>query len=912
MNTKETLDATLDDAAAFFVQLEKNDLSELAQLKEMLDTIIDSDSCPESSSEDIKKAVQTIEGIIFKYISDTDSAIEKIGKYIDSAINAADEIENRDQEDNSVNDENHDQVRENEDSDFFQIPDSAFTDFIDEFVVEGIDLIASAEEALLVLENNLLDRDALDNVFRAFHSIKGSAALLKFDIISELAHQAENLLDRMRCEEIQCTGGYADLVFKSLDMLREFFNIIKNTSAGETVMKPDGYEELKRLLENPDEYIGDDVNIELPTEVSSEQENVEKKVIEDLQSYMPEDVDFDLIAEFITEGSDLVANAEEALLVLESDPDEMSAVDTVFRAFHTVKGTSGFLDLTLLSKMGHYAETLLSRVREREIRYEGVYADLALRALDMIKDLMTDVETSLNGSPLLKPDGYDALIEELESPEGCSSSENDTESFESQTGDMATYLEINGNEKTEKVETPRLGDILVSEGKIERERLEEIVANKGTKPIGEAILECKAATATDVNQAIRTQFRMKRQNQKTIQASIRVATDRLDRLINMVGELVIAYSMVSEDDIVASSDDHEFQKKVSHASKIVRELQNMTMSLRMVPLKPTFNKMSRLVRDVSRKFGKKVNFVIEGEDTEIDRNMADAIKDPLVHMVRNAVDHGIENPDERERIGKDKEGTVKLSAYHSAGNVVVEIEDDGKGLDREMILTKSIERGLVSEDTSLSEREIFNMIFEPGFSTAKAITDVSGRGVGMDVVRKNIEAIRGQTEIQSELGKGSLFQMRLPLTLAIIDGMAIGVGTETYVIPTTSIVTSIKPEPGSVSTVLDKGEMLTLQGKLIPLFRLRHLFHIDSETENKDIRLVVVVEEEGRLAGLVIDELYGRQQVVIKTLGETMRNIHGIAGGAIMPNGRVGLIMDVGGVVKLANSYDGEKVKAVA
>ena len=232
--------------------------------------------------------MQTIEGIIFKYISDTDSAIEKIGRYIDSAINAADDIENRGQEDDSgreiesksdeLDNENVDKAPGEEDSDFFQIPDSAFTDFIDEFIVEGIDLIASAEDALLVLESNLLDMDALDTVFRAFHSIKGSAALLKFDIINTLAHQSENLLDRMRCEEIQCTGGYADLVFKSLDMLREFFNIIKNASDGKSQIKPLGYDELIRFLENPDEYSGDELNSELPTEVSSEQDNVQNNV----------------------------------------------------------------------------------------------------------------------------------------------------------------------------------------------------------------------------------------------------------------------------------------------------------------------------------------------------------------------------------------------------------------------------------------------------------------------------------------------------------------------------------------------------------------------------------------------------------------------------------------------------------
>jgi len=568
--------------------------------------------------------------------------------------------------------------------------------------------------------------------------------------------------------------------------------------------------------------------------------------------------------------------------------------------------------MSIVADLGHHAETLLSRVRDGSIRYAGGYADLALRALDMIKDLIRNIENALNGEPLSKPESYNELMKILEHPENSGISDQTTTGCNTQAATEPSTHPKEKKGETEPPPPPRLGDILVSQGKIKRETLEHIVATKGDRPIGEAILESGAASVIDVGQAIRSQSCGKGPKPKSVRASVRVATDRLDRLIDMVGELVIAHSMVAEDQIVAGSKDHEFQKKVAQTSKIVRELQNMSLSLRMVPLKTTFNKMSRLVRDVSRKIGKKVNFIIEGEDTDIDRNMADFIKDPLVHMVRNAVDHGIENPEERERLGKPTEGTIKLSAYHSAGSVVVEIEDDGKGLDREKILAKSFERGLLKEDEPLSEREILNMIFEPGFSTAKTITDVSGRGVGMDVVKKNIDALRGQTEIQSESGKGSLFQMRLPLTLAIIDGMAIRVGPETYVIPTLSIVTSINPEPGSITKILDQGEMLTLQGKLIPLFRMADLFQIRGQEEGREIKLVVVVEDEGKQAGLVIDELIGRQQVVIKTLGETMRNIMGIAGGAIMPNGRVGLIIDVGGVVKLANTSGGENFRAVA
>ncbi len=303
---------------------------------------------------------------------------------------------------------------------------------------------------------------------------------------------------------------------------------------------------------------------------------------------------------------------------------------------------------------------------------------------------------------------------------------------------------------------------------------------------------------------------------------------------------------------------------------------------------------------MSRKLGKNVNFMTDGEDTEIDRNLVDIVNDPLVHMVRNAVDHGIESPAERRAAGKPEQGTVKLSAYHSAGAVVVEISDDGKGLDRDVLIAKARERGLIAEGVELSEREVYNLIMEPGFSTAQVVTDVSGRGVGMDVVKKNIERLRGTVEIRSEKGAGSVFKMSLPLTLAIIDGMVIRVGPETYVLPTISIIRSVKPAASDVSTVFQQGEMLRLQGDLIPLYRMSQIYGIQGARERVTDAIVVVVEDEDRRAGLVIDELVGRQQVVIKSLGETMKNLPGISGGAIMPDGRVGLILDVGGLLRFA------------
>lgn len=647
---------------------------------------------------------------------------------------------------------------------------------------------------------------------------------------------------------------------------------------------------------------------EVATDTTGEQED-EPTVNDSRTNYMPEDPDFDLIGEFITEGIDLITDAEEALLSLENDPDDKEAVGTVFRAFHTIKGTSAFMELSIISEMGHHAETLLSRVRDGEIGYTGGYADLALRSLDMLKELIESVEPALGGEPLYKPEGYDELLCLLENPENAGISEESGGADMPRIGDiLVAQGKVDRESVEEAIDSPRLGDILVAEGKVDRDEVEESAAAHPDMPIGKAVVESKVASVKDVGQALRTQRQMK-EGKKAVEASIRVGTERLDRLIDMVGELVIAHSMVAQDEIV-NNGNHDLLKKVGHTSKIVREIQDMSMSMRMVPLKATFQKMTRLVRDLARNIGKNVNFVMEGEDTEIDRNMADAIKDPLVHMVRNAVDHGIEMPEIREKTGKPRDGLIKLSAYHSAGSVVVEIEDDGKGIDREVIINKALEKGLISDGNTLSDREVFNLLFEPGFSTAKTVTDVSGRGVGMDVVKKNIEALRGQTEIQSVPGKGSVFQMRLPLTLAIIDGMVARVGSETYVIPMLSIVMSIRPDPKDLSTVLNRGEMLSLQAKLIPLFRLTDLFHIEGGKRNPDETLVVVIEDDGNQAGLIIDELIGRQQVVIKTLGETMQNIPGISGSAIMPNGRVGLILDAGGVVKFANSGNGEGIEA--
>lgn len=601
--------------------------------------------------------------------------------------------------------------------------------------------------------------------------------------------------------------------------------------------------------------------------------------IADTPDVLPADADLDLMGEFVTESREYIEAAEAALLTLETNPEDIDSVNTVFRAFHTIKGTAAYLDLPRMSELAHRAESLLSRVRDNEIRCTGGYADLCLRSIDVMKGLIDGVQTALTGQPMMRPEGYDDLLEVLADPEASGMSEEDSEA---------------------SPEPPRLGDLLVAQGQAAREEVEEAASNRSDEPIGVAIVKSGTASLADVAKALRTQQRMAGSEQ-AVDSSVRVSTERLDRLIDMVGELVIAHSLISHDEVIISGVEHVgLLRKVSHAGKIIRELQDLSMSMRMVPLKATFQKMSRLVRDLSKKSGKDIALITDDKDTEIDRNMVDVINDLLVHMVRNSVDHGIEPPEARVERGKSRTGRISLSAYHSGGNVVVEIEDDGRGLDREKILQKAVSKGIIDSGKILTDGEVFNLIFEPGFSTAEKVTDISGRGVGMDVVRKGVESLRGRIDVTSQPGHGTTFSLRLPLTLAITDGMAVKVGEQRYIVPTVNIHLSFRPDAGAISRVAGKGEIVMLRGELMPLFRLHTLLEVEGAIEDPTQGLLVIVDDGERRCALLVDELLGQQQVVTKSLGEGFDKVSGIAGGAILGDGKVGLILDPAELVALA------------
>ena len=576
---------------------------------------------------------------------------------------------------------------------------------------------------------------------------------------------------------------------------------------------------------------------------------------------LPDDTDLDLLADFITESMECLEQAEASLLELEADPLAAEAINTVFRAFHTVKGTSGFLGLGRIAAFAHEAESLLSRVRDREIAYSRACAELSLASSDMLRALLSVVKRAAASGErhLALPDGYEVLLRAL--------AEHDPAAPAVATAANATAATAATRAVVAAPQAPRDG------------------TERAERPEGP-----RAEQGAD--------------------ATIRVRTDRLDRLIDMVGELVIAQTMISGDDELDRTRQHELVRKVTQAGKIVRELQELSMSMRMVELRPTFRKLTRVVRDTAVKAGKEVVFSMSGDDVEIDRHLADRLGDPLVHMVRNAIDHGIERPEERERAGKPPTGHVRLHAYHASGNVVVELMDDGRGLHRAKIVAKAIEQGLIESDKGMTDSEVFNLIFAPGFSTADRITDISGRGVGMDVVRQNLAAIRGRVDITSVAGQGTTFAIRLPLTLAVTDGMLVRVGAERFVVPTTHIHMSFRPEPAMLSTVVGRGEVVLLRGELMPIARLHAIFAVPDAVQSPLDGLLMIVGDGERRTALLVDELLGQQQVVAKSLGDALGKVPGVSGGAILGDGRVGLILDVNETVALALGGDTARGRA--
>ncbi|GKT07345.1 chemotaxis protein CheA [Desulforhabdus sp. TSK] len=588
---------------------------------------------------------------------------------------------------------------------------------------------------------------------------------------------------------------------------------------------------------------------------------------------LPEIYDPELLSDFIEEAKEHLASIELNMLALEANPLDMEAINAVFRPFHSIKGVAGFLNLGDIHHLSHEVENLLDAARSGHIVVTEQIIDIVLNAVDILK----------------------ALLRELEKPPTSPSAVSEAASL------VAPFLEsirrIQKAETGEREPLPKkLGTILVEQGVVDEEVIEAAVKasiSKGTR-LGEELVSMGAVSPAQVSEALNEQ-----QTTKENVSSVRIDTQKLDNLVDMVGELVIAQSMVLLNPDVQNIRDQKLQKDIAQLGRITAELQRISLSMRMVPIKSTFQKMIRLVRDLSKKSGKNVALEMRGEETEIDRNMVEEIYEPLVHMIRNSVDHGIETPGERTIAGKKPQGTVFLSAEQKGGNILIHIQDDGCGLNVEKIRARAVEHGIISTHEILEEREIYELIFHPGFSTNEQVTEVSGRGVGMDVVKRSVERLRGKIEISSSQGCGTQFNLKLPLTMAIIDGMIVRVGEERFVVPTIALNESLRPSKDAYVTVQGKGELIRVREKLMPLIRLHEIFEVPPRHYDPWEGLLLVVNEDNRSYCLLADEIIGRQEVVIKSLGSTLRLLGGISGGAILGDGKVALIVDVKGIVSL-------------
>ncbi|MCX6598422.1 MAG: chemotaxis protein CheA [Acidobacteria bacterium] len=631
--------------------------------------------------------------------------------------------------------------------------------------------------------------------------------------------------------------------------------------------------------------------------------------------------DPELVRDFIMESREHLQNIERSMLAIENDPNDVESIHGTFRAFHTIKGLAGFLEFAVIQEVAHEVETLLDMARNHQIELTGATVDVILASADHLNQQLNPLEKTLLGEPapdapephellsqirsILRGDNPAAAVEPAVEAEPESTT---AEPMVTDTAVPAITLPaapelafpmadepVAALPPVAKPAAPVSATTPAAPPAPPKPTAPVEIRAAETKPEAKAPAVTKAPAANAAPNASGGSM-----------SSVKVDTGKLDYLVDMVGELVIAQSLVRHNPDLVALKNPSLMRTISQLGRITDEVQKTAMSMRMVPLETLFQKMIRLVRDLSRKAGKQIEMDIAGEDTELDRNIVEALADPLMHMVRNSIDHGIETSTQRAATDKPPVAKVKLHAAHQAGYIMITVGDDGRGMDRRKILAKARERGLVENGDNLSDNDVFNLIFEPGFSTAEQVTDISGRGVGMDVVKRQIQKLRGRIEIVSVLGKGTEFTLKVPLTLAIIDGLIVGVGEERYIVPIFAIKEMLRPTAEMISTVEGRAEIALIRGRVLPVVRLYRRFGVEPKSQDPEQSLIIIAEARGRDFCLVVDDLIGKQEVVIKSLGDGIRPVPGIAGGAILGDGRVGLILDMNGVFSAdQGTYDG-------
>ncbi len=687
--------------------------------------------------------------------------------------------------------------------------------YIDTYRQEAEEYLSEIEDIVLDMEQNPEDKEGINRLFRAIHTIKGSGAMFGFDDIAGFAHHMETVLDEVREGVVPVTTELINLILASRDQIKAMF----------------------------DATLG---GAEVDPEVSS-------RIITALENLLPE-----------AKGS-----GKEFKTVSQDSQEREMTYRIRFRPHSDIfaSGTDPALLLREIQDLGkcniitHTRDIPLLKVFNPELCY--LHWNLILttsEGVDAIKDVFIFVE-----------DNCELKIEVI-GEEGVSEDE---------------------------AEHKKIGEILIDRGELSSDDLRK--ALEVQKRVGDILLEAEAVDQEAVDSALIEQQHVRDITKKRCQAisasSVRVAADKLDRLINLVGELVITQARLSQ--VARSLDEIEIENPVEEVERLTGELRDCALNMRMLPIGTTFSKFRRLVRDLSADLGKEIDLITEGGETGLDKTVIERLNDPLVHLIRNSIDHGIRSPEERERLGKPRKGTIRLTAAHQGARVVLTIEDDGMGIDPEIIRAKAVERGIISKKTELSEENIFPLIFTPGFSTSEQVTNVSGRGVGMDVVKREIDSLGGSVKIASEKGRYLRISMFLPLTLAIIDGLLVDVGGDTFVLP----LPQIEECAELTKSIIEKSHgrnMILMRDELIPFIRLREVFAISS-AEEPPLEHIAIVQSENFRVGIVVDEIIDKIQTVIKSLDRNCQNAEGISGATIMGDGRVALILDIRGLIRCAN-----------
>ncbi|GAA7350407.1 chemotaxis histidine kinase/response regulator CheAY2 [Helicobacter pylori] len=640
----------------------------------------------------------------------------------------------------------------------------------------------------------------------------------------------------------------------------------------------------------------------------------------------------EIMEDFLIEAFEMNEQLDQDLVELEHNPEDLDLLNRIFRVAHTIKGSSSFLNLNILTHLTHNMEDVLNRARKGEIKITPDIMDVVLRSIDLMKTLLVTIRDTGSDTNNGKENEIEEAVKQLQAitSQNLEGAKEGTKEVPQKENEKEAKKENTEENQENKAKSPTAKDFasdnpLANEPDLDYANMsaEEVEAeierllNKRQEADKERRAQKKqeAKPKQEVAPKIETKTKAKADTEENkapsigVEQTVRVDVRRLDHLMNLIGELVLGKNRLIRiyGDVEERYDGEKFLEElnqvVSSISAVTTDLQLAVMKTRMQPVGKVFNKFPRMVRDLSRELGKSIELIIEGEETELDKSIVEEIGDPLIHIIRNSCDHGIEPLEERRRLNKPETGKVQLSAYNEGNHIVIKISDDGKGLDPVMLKEKAIEKGVISERDAegMSDREAFNLIFKPGFSTAKVVSNVSGRGVGMDVVKTNIEKLNGIIEIDSEVGVGTTQKLKIPLTLAIIQALLVGVQEEYYAIPLSSVLETVRISQDEIYTV-DGKSVLRLRDEVLSLVRLSDIFKVDAILESNSDVYVVIIGLADQKIGVIVDYLIGQEEVVIKSLGYYLKNTRGIAGATVRGDGKITLIVDVGAMMDMAKS----------